>query len=345
MRPLKIGGCGALVALLSLFPARAQAGASARLVYLLGPGADSCPREQAVREAVRARLGYDPFFPWAHDTLFVEITRGASSFRAEVKVVDEDNRARGTREIAVEGEDCTPLVDAMALTISLTIDPASILGSPPAAPSAPADSNPLPATGSTTEPPPVPPAALAPPAAPREALPKAAPAPETKGALTAHAGLSLLGSVGATPSATAGLALLAGVTWRALSIDAEAAAVLPASGASTLPGGVTVSAWLATGSLVPCAHLGALFGCVVVSGGRIAISSSLSNAPGENASWFAAGARVGAEWPIWRSLSARGYVEGIGPLTRHTFRADGNPIYNFSPVAGTLGLGVVWRFR
>jgi hypothetical protein len=49
--------------------------ASARLVYVRGPGAEDCPGEQAIRAAVGARLGYDPFLAWARDTMFVEIQR------------------------------------------------------------------------------------------------------------------------------------------------------------------------------------------------------------------------------------------------------------------------------
>jgi hypothetical protein len=41
----------------------AYATPSARLVYSRGHGAESCPDEHALREAVAARVGYDPFFP------------------------------------------------------------------------------------------------------------------------------------------------------------------------------------------------------------------------------------------------------------------------------------------
>ena len=50
-------------------PSVAWAAASARLVYVRGPGAEECPGEEALRAAVGTRLGYDPFFAWAPDTL------------------------------------------------------------------------------------------------------------------------------------------------------------------------------------------------------------------------------------------------------------------------------------
>jgi hypothetical protein len=77
-----------------------QASPSARLVYLREPSAESCPDERSVRGAVAARLGYDPFFPNAPETMFIEITSVRGQYRARVKLVDGDNVVRGTREIA-----------------------------------------------------------------------------------------------------------------------------------------------------------------------------------------------------------------------------------------------------
>ena len=69
----------------------------AGLVYLRGPGAEQCPGEAAIRGAVSSRLGYDPFFAWARDTLFTEIDRSGDAFRAVVKLVDANNLQRGAR--------------------------------------------------------------------------------------------------------------------------------------------------------------------------------------------------------------------------------------------------------
>ncbi|MGH7434358.1 MAG: hypothetical protein ACRENE_01645, partial [Polyangiaceae bacterium] len=96
----------------------AGAAASARLVYVRGPGAEQCPGEPAVRAAVSVRLGYDPFFAWAHDTLFAEITRTEGTFHVELKLVDDSNMLRGARQIAMAGSDCSAAIDAAGLTIS-----------------------------------------------------------------------------------------------------------------------------------------------------------------------------------------------------------------------------------
>ena len=125
---LVVGGWAAAVALAT--PARARGAASAHLVYVRGPGAEQCPGEQAVHAAVGARLGYDPFFAWARDTLLAEITGTDGGFRVELKLVDDRNMLRGARQIAVTAVDCAAAIDAMSLTISLTIDPASAVELP-----------------------------------------------------------------------------------------------------------------------------------------------------------------------------------------------------------------------
>jgi hypothetical protein len=78
-------------------PRPARAAASAHLVYVRGPGAEQCASEQTLRAAVSTRLGYDPSFAWAHDTLFAEIQRANGAFRAIVKFIDENNLQRGSR--------------------------------------------------------------------------------------------------------------------------------------------------------------------------------------------------------------------------------------------------------
>jgi len=126
-----------VAALLLLAVARdADAGASARLVYVRGPGAEQCPGEAAIRAAVSARLGYDPFFAWAHDALFVDVTHTGGAFHVDLKLVDDNNMQRGARSISVKGSDCSGVIDAMALTISLTIDPDSLVRGPEPPPSA-----------------------------------------------------------------------------------------------------------------------------------------------------------------------------------------------------------------
>ncbi len=310
----------------------AHASASAHLVYVRGPGAESCPGEQAVRAAVGARLGYDPFFAWAHDTLFAEITRADGAFLVELKLVDDHNLLRGARQISVTGIDCAAAIDAAGLTISLTIDPASAMGPTPA----PTEATPAPHVEAQPETP-RPDLSI-----PREAgAPRSAPRPDS---LSGHVGLGAIGSIGAAPVGTVGATLGAGMSWRFLSLDLEGRADLPASGASDGTS-ARVRSWLFAGSVVPCVHLGAPFGCFVFSAGSLGATSTGVAAPrDDHAPWSAAGLRGGVELPLQASLSVRAYAELLATLTRNTLTIDGAPAYTFRPWSGGLGAALVWRF-
>src|SRR5262249_18357643 len=106
-----------------------------------------------------ARLGYDPFFPWAKVTVVAHVRREGGVYRAEVTLVDEQGVSRGTRELSSQGDDCTPLVGALALGISLALDPLSLPGKP-SAPEPPANAPEAPAEpgkpGAVSTPTPVP---------------------------------------------------------------------------------------------------------------------------------------------------------------------------------------------
>src|SRR5262249_33053485 len=120
-----------LVAL--VLPTTARATPSARLVYARDADSENCPDEGALRSAVASRLGYDPFFPYAKATLFAEIERVGTTYRARVRLVDDGNIVRGARDLMHGTARCADLVDAMALTMSIAIDPRSLAG-PIAAP-------------------------------------------------------------------------------------------------------------------------------------------------------------------------------------------------------------------
>src|SRR5262245_33238085 len=70
---------------------------AARLVYLRGKGTETCPSEGDVRDAVQARLGYDPFSVQAPSTMFVDMTAVNGGFAASLRLVDGSNGVRGDR--------------------------------------------------------------------------------------------------------------------------------------------------------------------------------------------------------------------------------------------------------
>src|SRR4029077_7562341 len=92
---------------------------SARLVYGRSAEAASCPAEPALRTAVAARFGYDPFFPWAKATIVVQVSRIRSLYVSRVQLLDEQGIAQGVRELSSSANDCSEIFDATALAISI----------------------------------------------------------------------------------------------------------------------------------------------------------------------------------------------------------------------------------
>src|SRR3954467_461900 len=97
-----------LVAFILVFAASsiARASATSRLVYARTPGAAHCPDETRFRTAVTERLGYDPFRPWAEQTVTVEIFEEKGGLRARLTLIDREGIARGKRELKGAASDC-----------------------------------------------------------------------------------------------------------------------------------------------------------------------------------------------------------------------------------------------
>jgi hypothetical protein len=307
---------------------RAFASPSSRLVYSRSAEAATCPDEAAVRAAVAARLGYDPFFPWASTTVVVDVERKESGFRAEVKLVDEQGVVRGTRHLETKESECTSLMAAMALTISLVVDPLSL--------TSPGHPNVEPAEASP-EPPPEPPAALviAPPAKPSPS-PRSGPEP-----IHLFGGVGVLGSLGTAPSLTFGGDVFLGLQRRMFSFELEARGELPSSSASTPAGAVQSERVM--GSLVPCLHLGVGLFCAVGSLGWVHASGSDATAQSGSALAGAIGARAGIELKVGTVLRLRAYADLLGELARPELQGTVGR-YELPPLSVDLGVAALVRF-
>ncbi|HLM76360.1 MAG TPA: hypothetical protein VK459_26825, partial [Polyangiaceae bacterium] len=240
--------------------ARAATPREARLEYSRGPGAEHCPDEETLRSAVSTRLGYDPFRADAPRTITAAIARAGRSLNAVVKLLDASGNVTGKRDLTSTQNDCSELVGAMTLAISIAIDPQSELRGP-ASPAPPVPTAPEP----PAEPPPAepPPAEPPTPPSPRRRTPPVDPGPgEKTGAndgegapppepprLQAHAGLSGFMTLGTSPGVSAGLAVVVGLRSGAASIGLEGRADLPTSREAV--GGGLVTASLVLGTLTP----------------------------------------------------------------------------------------------
>jgi hypothetical protein len=312
----------------------ARASTTARLVYLRGTGSESCPDEGELRDAVAARLGYDPFTPFALETLFTEVDKEANGFVARVKLVSHENTVRGARTLQTTGP-CSDLMASLALTISIAIDPmaGTRKGAPEGLPPRERDVEPAP-TSPRTEEAPIEDAPGA--AAPEPAAP---PSPRVQLAI----GAGTLGSIGYAPGPAVGFAVFGRARLGDLGLAIEGRADLPA-GADARGGGRVESSLLAV-SLLPCGHAGVVFGCIRGSLGRLQARGVDVTDPGSTGVlWGAVGVRGGAELPLGGVFALRVHVDGDALVTRYTLRIGGITRFRYPAVAGAIGLAFAATF-
>jgi hypothetical protein len=298
-----------LVSLASLTAFARTAGAtpSARLVYSRAQSASSCPDEPALRKAVAARIGYDPFFGWAKKTVVVRmVPADGPGYVASVDLVDDEGYEHGARQIRTEGK-CAELRDPVALAIAIALDP-SILARGAVPPREEGEAEPT-AAATTAPVPPVPRAT--PPATPAVPVPKPPPAqgasiersaePKPDPRWEPEVAAALVGSIGVAPAPAAGLSLGLGVRHGRWSAALEGRADFAASEAA--PEGERVSSSLVVGTFAPCWITGLLHMCVLAQAGEFTASSSTSSS--HTNPWLAFGGRFAVTVPFDALTSIR----------------------------------------
>jgi hypothetical protein len=316
-------------------PPEAQRG-SARLEYTRGPGTDRCPDAIALRGAVSARLGYDPFRDDAPTTVTVLLAQKDGGLRAAIELRDTSGNIAGAREIVSEQNDCAELASAMALAISIAVDPQSLTRptGPPAPSASPAEP--------TKSPPPRRPPTRPSSASVPEKKPGLEPSPPPD-PIVPRASVGVLVALGAAPAPAVGLTVQGGVRWRAVSLSLEGRADLSAS--DDLPSGGEVSASLLLGSLVPCVHAGVVLVCGLGSVGALSGSTEGIAMPANDTTVFAAvGARLGVEVTIAGPIAVRAHADVQATLTRTALRVGGESAWTTPPVSGALGSALVGSF-
>lgn len=315
---------------LFFYAGAAAASPSARLTYVRGTGAERCPDEGELRSAVAARLGYDPFFPWAKATVVAEIDRRSKGFHGHVAVLDEHGLVRGERSLDATTEDCADVVRALALAISIGVDDLATdpVPAPDAAPPSPPAREPAP---------PVP--------APPPAEPRPSPPPEAEPTrLEVASWIAPTASWGFAPATSLGAQADVDVRWRHVSLGVEGRADLPA-GASTDTGG-RIRTRVTAGALVACVRQPSpLFACGVGMLGSFSESGSGLAAPRSTSALYAAtGLRLGLELPLRGPLFFVAHADGLVTLFRHTVEIDQRGVYTLPLLASTVGMGAGTRF-
>jgi hypothetical protein len=283
---------------------------------------------------VAARIGYDAFFAWAKRTVIAGIARQGGAFVAKVDLIDEDGIDHGARELQTQGA-CSDLLDAVALTIAIAIDPQSLASPGPRPPPAP---DPPPAG-------PPPPPSVVPELPPTES-PRETPAttPSREGSLGIEAFAGGVVSTQVAPGTAIGLAVGGALSWHVVSVGFEGRVDAPAG--KTAPGGGSVSSWLVLGALAPCLHFGPALACALLQ-----VGSSQSSGEGEgdtrsrSALWLALGARVGAAIGVRPNTELRIRADVLANLDPVTLELNGGTAWPAPRVGGSLGIDGVVHFR
>lgn len=330
---------GALVAILATTTAArtALASPSARLVYARDAGTETCPAEADLRKAVATRIGYDPFFPAATKTVIAQISRAPKGYRGRVQIVGDDGNVRGSRDLASQGDDCSELLSALALAISIALDDLDD-GKPPPAGSAATDAPPA------TPPPAIDPA---PPPTPTERdAARDAPAPPVRAdpnALRLYASLGPTASLAIAPSPAVGGSIAVTLRYGLFAGRLALRADLPATG--DLAGGGTVKTNVFVTTASACLRGDVPFVCLGLGIGSFAASTAGVFRPSDDTAVLVTGsASAGADVPLSARLYLEPFVEAGIVATRHRVTVDGVESYRLPIFAGAAGIHLGWRF-
>jgi hypothetical protein len=352
MNSAGVAGIAGAFAAVTLSAAAAQGATSSRLLYSRAPGAETCPDEPALRAAVGRLLGYDPFVAFARTTVVVGVEREGSRIRART-YLDEDGVSRGGREFWTAAGHCDELVAAVALAVSIALDPMSAerpaaAAPPPEEPSEPPPMGSADSEGST--PAAAPPLEPSPqpdrPAAPAPQHPGSAGAPAARaGAVRFDLGFGGFVSVGSLPQASGGPFALTRARLGPWSIDLEARAELPET--TDVPSaGARARTWSWGASLAPCFHAAAFAFCATASATEIhAEGVGVSSPMPQDARAVALGARAAAEWPVAAGVSLHVRADGAIPLAPTRLVLNGADAWTSPAIAVAVGLGLLVAVR
>jgi hypothetical protein len=140
-----------LAFILGATSARADAASArrgARLTWVRGVSTERCVGRLGLEEDVKARLGYDPFALGEAIAIEGAVTRQTTGYRAELVLRDERGDVLGTRTLASREQDCRALGEAVAVAITVAIDPDAAGTRPLRAPETPPVEERVPETAS-----------------------------------------------------------------------------------------------------------------------------------------------------------------------------------------------------
>jgi hypothetical protein len=319
-----------------------------RLDYKRDVGASpSCPDEQEFRDAMAAHVHRPLFEPQAPGRLVVRLQGRNNWYHGAAELRDAAGVPAWTVALGPIPRDCAAIVENLALSIAIKVDPR---GTQRAAPVL--VQNPHRVFGVDGEVLPMPPPEENKPVPPDPrrdtAVMVAGPAeePELRVRLGMAGGVAIATGPGWSPS----FAVDAGVRWRdrPLSLAFEASIIPPSSGDLMSSGHlVHVTTFRLTGAGVACGHfVRYLIACGVAEVGALHATATAMDLAAHPSTLFYAGAggRAGVELPIHPRVAVRVSGDALLTISRPVFEAGGVPVYEGSLVTGTAGGGLIFNF-
>lgn len=287
----------------------------ARVLWARGAGAEGCVGARGIEEDVKARLGYDPFVLSPELEIEGAVTRTRTGFRADLAIRDASGKALGGRKLESRSEDgnCRSLGEAVAVAITVAVDPDAPAMAPPMTEERPPEEAPPP------PPPPIP--------------------PEHR---MGHATIAAGASAGLVPGISGVVSLLVGFPISDYVDLTVGARVWPESrkgdfgfGIASAEAGACVLPW-ARGPLRFCG--GALFGLYDV------YVHSVDLAPVDVGAfaWAAVDAGAMATVPLGKRFRVELGASAIMPLVRRSafVRGQNDPVWEQNALGGLLEIGL-----
>lgn len=313
-------------------PARADSPHAVHLVYERGEGAEACPDESGLRDAIAARIGYDPVRADADLTIRIELRRVGTTLEAQVRQTRGEDEPLGQRRLTAGLSECRELIDALALEVTLTLD-----SSKPAPPAAQEGVTPAPEPAAVS----APPADTRVPVTSAPRLEAEAPRPEAPTRIVVAAGLAV--TAGLLPRPAPGVVAAVRLQWRRASLGVEGLASLPSSFAFD---GGSIGTSLLAGALVGCLHEGWLSGCAVGTSGSLHASSrGYLGATEGSALYLAAGLRAQLEVPVGKGFAVHVHAGLLAPLVRSELLIDQSAAWTSPVVSFDSGLALMHTFE
>jgi len=337
LRGVCLGGC-----LLSVGSVHAAPGDATRLEYARSAQAAACPDRNQLATQVSKRLGYDPFFPAARQTISVAIIDVDGELRAQMRLMNETGIIVGSRELHEQAGHCDELVASLALAISIALDPSAALGEEPAIVSKAEAAPPVPAK--TPPEPEREPVADEHPPKPKQARAEPHTRPvEPNDPVRFALRATLLADVGTAPALAFGYRLGLDVGGKRYRIGAEFVQHLPTN--SEITGGGSARTSLLGGTLVPCFAWESLAACGLITLGSLQARAQGIPYPssGQSVLYTALGARFEFAPTLAPNLQLVTQLEAMKPLDPISLQVGGEEIWQTPVLTAAAGLGVRWR--